>query len=170
MRMGEAEKVTLPAAFVLGLMIGRRVKARVEYVEPKITFIPRPPQGGQAQSIGFREFTNKLRDELAKMGIPPPQAASSIAGELASSQEVKAFIALMGEREDIIQILSSAPKSLENGQISSMTYQEITRRYMNRLIEVEKELSDVQSKLDEAISGIINRAEALIRQGFSSPQ
>ncbi|GGP19708.1 hypothetical protein GCM10007981_04480 [Thermocladium modestius] len=166
--MGEAEKVTLPAAFVLGLMIGRRVKARVEYVEPKITFIPRP-QGGQAQSIGFREFTNKLRDELAKMGIPP-QAASSIAGELASSQEVKAFIALMGEREDIIQILSSAPKSLENGQISSMTYQEITRRYMNRLIEVEKELSDVQSKLDEAISGIINRAEALIRQGFSSPQ
>lgn len=104
------------------------------------------------------------------MGIPPPQAASSIAGELASSQEVKAFIALMGEREDIIQILSSAPKSLENGQISSMTYQEITRRYMNRLIEVEKELSDVQSKLDEAISGIINRAEALIRQGFSSPQ
>ena len=74
--MGEVEKVTLPAAFLLGLMIGRKVKARVEYIEPKITFIPKS-QGAQVQSVGFREFASRLKDELTRMGMPP-QAASII--------------------------------------------------------------------------------------------
>ena len=158
--MSDVEKVTLPAAFLLGLMIGRRVKARVEYVEPKIIFIPRS-QGAQAQSIGFKEFIGKLRDELIRMGMPA-QVALAIVNELASSQEIKSFIELMSERDDIIQILNNASKALENGQISSMTYQEITRRYMYRLIEVEKRLKDVQSRLDDVISSIINKAESLM--------
>ena len=158
--MSEVEKVTLPAAFLLGLMIGRKVKARVEYIEPKITFIPRS-QDAQTQSIGFREFTSRLKDELAKS--MSPQVASIIVNELVSSQEVRSFIELMSERDEIIQILNNASKAIENGQISSMTYQEIARRYMNRLIEVERELKDVQSRLDDVISGIINKAEALLR-------
>lgn len=158
--MSDVEKVTLPAAFLLGLMIGRRVKARVEYVEPKIIFIPRS-QGAQAQGIGFREFIGKLKDELIRMGMPD-KVASGIVNELASSQEVKSFIELMSERDDIIQILNNASKALENGQISSMTYQEITRRYMYRLIEVERKLKDLQSRLDDVISSIINKAESLM--------
>lgn len=77
MRMGEAEKVTLPAAFVLGLMIGRRVKARVEYVEPKITFIPRPPQAARPRASGLGNSLINSETSSQRWAFPPlklPQA------------------------------------------------------------------------------------------------
>lgn len=150
-------------AFLLGVLLGRRVGARVVEVPPKLVFLPVSSLEGVNPSDVF------IRT-LVQAGVPQP-LAQAIYAELSSLPPVKRAMELWEARERAYRLLALANKALEEGRISVDVYHQIVRRYMSLLAEVERDAEKVEEEARRATQVALKRllTVASTPPGLSSP-
>ena len=134
---------TLAAAFVLGLLYGRRAKPQEVQVPPKIVYVPLAYAESGASGLVFN-LEERLR--LSGLAGGPLDEIIKVADELYSA---------MRRREECLQMLFLASKALNELRISPSTYRAITRRYLTQLVELEKAIEERQAALARALSWLL---------------
>ena len=137
----EVERYSLPLTFFVGFLLGRTIWSKVERVEPRIVYIP--PSQVNANIVG------------------DPQLAQAIR-ELQEVPAVKKYVEALGEREKALLMLRLANKALEEGRISAHTFQALTRKYLYRLVEVEREIERLKPEIENIANVFKHKIEMLL--------
>jgi len=155
--------VSYVGAFLLGVLLGRRVGAKAVEVPPKLVFLPTSSLEGADPSDAFIKT-------LVQAGVPQP-LAQAVYAELSSLPAVKRALELWRARERAYRLLALANKTLEEGRISVDVYHQVVRRYMSLLAEVEREAERVEEEARRATLEALRRllTVAGTPPGLSSP-
>lgn len=136
-----SEKYSLPLAFFVGFLLGRTIWSKVEKVEPRVVFIP-PSQSSVDINVD-------------------PQLAQ-VVKELQDVPAVKRYLEALYERERALWALKMANKALEEGRISAHTFQALTRKYLYRLVEVEREIERLKPEIENIANVFKHKIEMLL--------
>jgi len=147
----------------LGLLLGRRVGARVVEVPRKLVFLP-------ASSLEGADPSGVFIKTLVEAGVPQP-LAQALYAELSSHPAVREVVKLWRTRERAYRILALANKALEEGRISVDVYHQIVRRYMSLLAEAERDAERAEEEARSAVAEVLKRflSVAGTSPGLSSP-
>lgn len=143
--MAEGERYTLPLTFFSAFLLGRAIWAKEERVEPRIVFVP------------LQTVDQIAGAQPSAQGLAALQEVGRYLQELQSSPALRRYIEALKEREEAVRMLKLANKALEDGRISTPMFQNITRRYLQRLIEIEKDIDNIEKELYEIVNKINQR-------------
>lgn len=130
---------TLTTAFVLGLLYGRKAKPLEVQVPPKIVYIPLAVAESSAGSLNLN-----LEERLRSLSIPE----ALLDAVVRAAEEMYSAIR---EHEECIQLLFKASVALNEQRISPSTYRIITRRYLTRMVELERAIGEKKDVLANVI-------------------
>jgi hypothetical protein len=124
------------ASFLLGLLAGRKIFAREERVEPRVMYLP-PAElsGADVREVFVRS--------LVEAGVPR-EVAEEVYRRVLENPKVVEYVELVRRRELAVEMLELANRALEEGRISTATYQQIAYRYMRMLAEAELRLEEAE--------------------------
>ena len=142
------EKITIPAAFVLGLLYWRKSKAISIQVNPRIIFLPLDPELPSKP-----ESQDKIAEELINHGIPREIADQIIAkaGEVADA---------LYKLELSRWMLREASRALDERRISTKIYRSIIRRYMEEFVVTEEEIETKRAEFETILRTIVRKEPA----------